>query len=214
MLTVQSLLFSPVQENTYLVYNEKGETLIIDPGCYFPEERSVLKEKINTKGLKPRMLVNTHCHLDHVFGNKFVYETWGLELHFHAAEQKVFDYAPAAGDLWDLPFQNYSGPIHHIKEGTKINVGEDELEILFTPGHSPGSISFYSAVGGWVISGDVLFRESVGRTDLPGSDFLTLKKSIRTQLYTLPNATHVYSGHGMPTTIGYEKQNNPFVKAI
>jgi len=214
MLTVQSLLFSPVQENTYLVYNEKGETLIIDPGCYFPEERSVLKEKINTKGLKPRMLVNTHCHLDHVFGNKFVYETWGLELHFHAAEQKVFDYAPAAGDLWDLPFQNYSGPIHHIKEGTKINVGEDELEILFTPGHSPGSISFYSAVGGWVISGDVLFRESVGRTDLPGSDFLTLEKSIRTQLYTLPNATHVYSGHGMPTTIGYEKQNNPFVKAI
>jgi len=214
MLTVQSLLFSPVQENTYLVYNEKGETLIIDPGCYFPEERSVLKEKINTKGLKPMMLVNTHCHLDHVFGNKFVYETWGLELHFHAAEQKVFDYAPAAGDLWDLPFQNYSGPIHHIKEGTKINVGEDELEILFTPGHSPGSISFYSAAGGWVISGDVLFRESVGRTDLPGSDFLTLEKSIRTQLYTLPNATHVYSGHGMPTTIGYEKQNNPFVKAI
>ena len=214
MLTVQSLLFSPVQENTYLVYNEKGETLIIDPGCYFPEERSVLKEKINTKGLKPMMLVNTHCHLDHVFGNKFVYETWGLELHFHAAEQKVFDYAPTAGDLWDLPFQNYSGPIHHIKEGTKINVGEDELEILFTPGHSPGSISFYSAVGGWVISGDVLFRESVGRTDLPGSDFLTLEKSIRTQLYTLPNATHVYSGHGMPTTIGYEKQNNPFVKAI
>jgi len=214
MLTVQSLLFSPVQENTYLVYNEKGETLIIDPGCYFPEERSVLKEKINTKGLKPMMLVNTHCHLDHVFGNKFVYETWGLELHFHAAEQKVFDYAPAAGDLWDLPFQNYSGPIHHIKEGTKINVGEDELEILFTPGHSPGSISFYSAVGGWVISGDVLFRESVGRTDLPGSDFLTLEKSIRTQLYTLPDAIHVYSGHGMPTTIGYEKQNNPFVKAI
>lgn len=214
MLTVQSLLFSPVQENTYLVYNEKGETLIIDPGCYFPEERSVLKEKINTKGLKPMMLVNTHCHLDHVFGNKFVYETWGLELHFHAAEQKVFDYAPTAGDLWDLPFQNYSGPIHHIKDGTKINVGEDELEILFTPGHSPGSISFYSAAGGWVISGDVLFRESVGRTDLPGSDFLTLEKSIRTQLYTLPDATHVYSGHGMPTTIGYEKQNNPFVKAI
>jgi glyoxylase-like metal-dependent hydrolase (beta-lactamase superfamily II) len=173
-----------------------------------------LQEKINTKGLKPVMLVNTHCHLDHVFGNKFVYETWGLELHFHAAEQKVFDYAPTAGDLWNLPFQNYSGPIHHIKEGTKIKLGEDELEILFTPGHSPGSISFYSASGGWVISGDVLFRESVGRTDLPGSDFPTLEKSIRTQLYTLPDATCVYSGHGMPTTIGYEKSNNPFVKGI
>jgi glyoxylase-like metal-dependent hydrolase (beta-lactamase superfamily II) len=190
MLTVQSLLFSPVQENTYLVYNEAGDTLIIDPGCYFPEERKSLEEKITAKGLKPIQLVNTHCHLDHVFGNKFVHETWGLELYFHESEQKVFDYASTAGDLWNLPF-----------------------EILHTPGHSPGSISFYYQKGGWVISGDVLFRESVGRTDLPGSDFSTLEQSIRTKLYTLPDNTHVYSGHGMPTTIGYEKANNPFVPA-
>lgn len=214
MLTVQSLLFSPIQENTYLVYNEKGETLIIDPGCYFPEECQVLKEKIEAKGLKPVLLVNTHCHLDHVFGNKFVHDTWGLELHFHAAEQKVFDYAPTAGDLWNLPFQNYTGPIHYIKEGTSLQLGQDQLDILFTPGHSPGSISLYARQEGWVISGDVLFRESVGRTDLPGSDFATLEKSIRSQLYTLPDATYVYSGHGMPTTIGYEKINNPFVKAV
>jgi hydroxyacylglutathione hydrolase len=214
MLTVQSLLFSPIQENTYLVYNEKGETLIIDPGCYFPEECRVLKEKIQAKGLKPVLLVNTHCHLDHVFGNKFVHETWGLELHFHAAEQKVFDYAPTAGDLWNLPFENYTGPVHYVQEGTSLQVGQDPLEILFTPGHSPGSISLYARQEGWVISGDVLFRESVGRTDLPGSDFATLENSIRTQLYTLPAETYVYSGHGIPTTIGYEKNNNPFVKAV
>lgn len=214
MLTVQSLLFSPIQENTYLVYNEKGETLIIDPGCYFPEECQVLKEKIEAKGLKPVLLVNTHCHLDHVFGNKFVHETWGLELHFHAAEQKVFDYAPTAGDLWNLSFQNYTGPVHYLKEGTSLQLGQDQLDILFTPGHSPGSISLYARQEDWVISGDVLFRESVGRTDLPGSDFATLEKSIRSQLYTLPDATYVYSGHGIPTTIGYEKINNPFVKAV
>jgi len=213
MLTVQSLLFSPVQENTYLVYNEAGDTLIIDPGCYFPEERKTLEEKIKSKGLKPVQLVNTHCHLDHVFGNKFVHETWGLELYFHESEQKVFDYAPTAGDLWNLPFENYQGPVHHVKEGEFLQIGDEQLQILHTPGHSPGSISFYYQKGGWVISGDVLFRESVGRTDLPGSDFATLEQSIRTKLYSLPDNTHVYSGHGMPTTIGYEKANNPFVPA-
>jgi hydroxyacylglutathione hydrolase len=213
MLTVHSLLFNPVQENTYLVYNEKGETAIIDPGCYFPEERQQLQELIASKGLKPVLLLNTHCHLDHVFGNKFVHETWGLELHFHADEQKVFDYAPTAGDLWNMPFSNYEGPIHYLAEGDLIAMGEDFLKVLFTPGHSPGSVSYYYEKGGWVIGGDVLFRGSVGRTDLPGSNFNTLENSIRTRLYVLPDQTHVHSGHGMPTTIGYEKVHNPFVQA-
>lgn len=212
MLTVQPLLFNPVQENTYLVYNEKGEAAIIDPGCYFPEEKEQLKSRIGSLGLKPVLLLNTHCHLDHVFGNRFVHETWGLELHFHEAEQKVFDYAPTAGDLWNMPFQNYEGPVHYLKEHDKIRLGEDELEVLFTPGHSPGSVSFYGKKGGWVISGDVLFRGSVGRTDLPGAHFPTLENSIRTRLYVLPDATYVHAGHGMPTTIGEEKKNNPFVQ--
>jgi len=212
MLTLASRVFNPVHENTYLVYNEQKEALIIDPGCYFPEEREQVKDWIAKLELKPRLLVNTHCHLDHVFGNRFVHETWGLELHFHSLEQKVFDFAPMAGTTWNLPFDQYEGPIHHLKEGESLLLGEDRLEILLTPGHSPGSISLYYPAGNWVIAGDVLFRESVGRTDLPGSDFDTLSNSIRTQLYTLPGETHVHSGHGIPTTIGHERQHNPFVK--
>ncbi len=212
MLTLVSRVFNPVHENTYLVYNEQKEALIIDPGCYFPEEREQVKDWIAKLELKPRLLVNTHCHLDHVFGNRFVHETWGLELHFHSLEQKVFDFAPMAGTAWNLPFDQYEGPIHHLKEGESLLLGEDRLEILLTPGHSPGSLSVYYPAGNWVIAGDVLFRERVGRTDLPGSDFDTLSNSIRTQLYTLPGETHVHSGHGIPTTIGHERQHNPFVK--
>ena len=213
MLTIQSLRFNPLQENTYLVYNEKGATAIIDPGCYFPEEQQHLREWIESKGLNPVLLLNTHCHLDHVFGNRFVHETWGLEPHFHAADQKVFDYGPTTGDLWNMPFTNYEGPVHYLVESDSVQIGDDELQVLFTPGHSPGSVSFYHQQGGWVISGDVLFRESVGRTDFPGCSFPALEQSIRTRLYVLPDETHVYAGHGMPTTIGHEKANNPFVKA-
>ena len=212
MLTVQSLLFSPVQENTYLVYNEKGETLIIDPGCYFPDERSILQEKINAKGLKPVMLVNTHCHLDHVFGNKFIHEEYGLFLHIHEGEKKVLDRAPESGLMWNIPFDNYNGPINSITAETSFDFGDEKVQILETPGHSPASISFYFPDSGFVIAGDVLFRESVGRTDLPGANPDTLVRSILEKLYTLPEETVVYSGHGIPTTIGHEKRYNPFVK--
>ncbi|MES1219828.1 MAG: MBL fold metallo-hydrolase, partial [Bacteroidota bacterium] len=124
----------------------------------------------------------------------------------------VLDNAEAAGMRWQLPFENYNGDIIFLKEGEKIRLGEEEMEILFTPGHSPGSVSFYHEQGGFVISGDVLFNGSIGRTDLPGADFNTLINSIQTQLFTLPDQTKVFSGHGRMTTIGFEKMNNPFVK--
>ncbi len=212
MLNVKSFVFNPVQENTYVLYNEKGQCCIIDPGCYFPEEREELKAEIEQAGLIPVLLLNTHCHLDHVFGNKYVHDTWGLLLHLHQMENPVLDFAPQSGQMWQLPFDNYDGPLVYLNEGKAIKVGEDELEIRFTPGHSPGSVSFYSKEGGFVIGGDVLFQGSVGRTDLPGGSFETLANSIHTQLFTLPDETKVYSGHGPATTIGFEKKNNPFVK--
>jgi hydroxyacylglutathione hydrolase len=212
MLIVKSFTFSPVEENTYVLYNEQKECCIIDPGCYFPEERDRLKTGIEKTGLKPVLLLNTHCHLDHVFGNKFVHDTWGLTLHLHEKEKPVLDFAPKSGEMWQLPFDNYEGPLVYLKEGTTIKIGSDELEILFTPGHSPGSISFYHGAGGFVIGGDVLFNGSVGRTDLPGGNFDTLVNSIQTQFFTLPDETKVYSGHGPVTTVGLEKMNNPFVK--
>ena len=212
MLHVKEFTFNPVQENTYVLYNDENECCIIDPGCYFKEEKDELRDFIEKMRLKPVLLLNTHCHLDHVFGNKFVHETWDLLLHIHPKEKPVLDYAPATGLMWQMPVDNYEGELIFIKEGEIIRLGVDELKILFTPGHSPGSVCFYDEKDGFVIGGDVLFNGSIGRTDLPGADFNTLYNSIQTQLYTLPDETKVYPGHGPMTTVGFEKMNNPFVK--
>lgn len=211
MLTIKQFTFSPIQENTYVIYNDRGWSAIVDPGCYFDKERRDLREFIESNKLAAKYLLNTHCHLDHVFGNRFVHETWGLSLHLHLLEKPVLDFAPASGLKWGLPFEPYAGDLIYLAEGDSIGIGDDRLEVLFTPGHSPGSISFYCREQGFVISGDVLFRQSIGRTDLPGGDFETLVDSIRKKLFVLPDDTVVYSGHGPATTIGYEKTHNPFL---
>jgi len=212
MLTVKAFSFNPVEENTYILYNEKKECCIIDPGFYFAAEREKFKGFIEETSLQPTLLLNTHCHLDHVFGNKFVHDTWGLSLHIHEKEKQMLDLAPASGEMWQLPFENYEGELIFIKETSGIKIGKDELEIRFAPGHSPGHVCFYDEADGFAISGDVLFHGSIGRTDLPGGDFHTLINSIQTQLFTLPDETKIYCGHGPMTTVGFEKMNNPFVK--
>jgi glyoxylase-like metal-dependent hydrolase (beta-lactamase superfamily II) len=212
MLTVKSFEFNPVQENTYVLSNEKDACCIIDPGCYFGNERITLREYIEQAGLSPKFLLNTHCHLDHIFGNKFVYDTWDLPLHLHEKEKPVLDDAPAAGLRWGLPFENYRGELVFLKEGGLVSLGEDELKVLFLPGHSPGSIGYYCEAQQFVIAGDALFRGSIGRTDLPGGDHDTLLRSIRENLWVLPDEVVVYPGHGEPTTVGYEKAHNPFFK--
>ncbi|HVZ57501.1 MAG TPA: MBL fold metallo-hydrolase [Chitinophagaceae bacterium] len=214
MLRVRSFLFNPVQENTYVLYNEQKQCCIIDPGCYFPREREVLREFVEQEGLEPVLLLNTHCHLDHVFGNQFVLETWGLPLHLHEKEKPVLDFAPASGQAWQLPFDPYQGPLVYLHSGQPVRLGQDVLDVLFTPGHSPGSVCFYSVQEGFVIGGDVLFQGSIGRTDLPGGDYATLIRSIQTQLFVLPDETRVYPGHGPETTIGREKRANPFVSMV
>lgn len=213
MLNVKIFSFNPLQENTYILYNEHQNCIIVDPGCYDNREREQLTGFITANGLQPRMLVNTHCHLDHVFGNRFIHETYGLELHIHPGERPVLDYATTSGLMWNLPFDNYTGPVHDLDPEVPLFLDEDELSLLFTPGHSPASLSFHAKKEGFVVAGDVLFRESVGRTDLPGGDPDVLMRSIREKLYTLPDETIVYPGHGMPTRIGHEKKHNPFVPA-
>ena len=212
MLTVKHFTFNPVQENTYVVYNELGECAFVDPGCYFEAERNELKAFTDEKQLIPKYLLNTHCHLDHVFGNKFVFDTWGLNLHLHQMEKPVLDYAPTSGKGWGLPFENYVGPFHWLHSGDEIVLGQNRLSVLFTPGHSPGHISFYCPEDRFVLSGDVLFRGSIGRTDFPGGSFERLIQSIREELFVLPDDIKVYSGHGDVTTVGEEKRNNPFLK--
>ena len=211
MLQIKNFVFSPIQENTYVLYNELKECMIIDPGCYFDDEKNMLQDFITDNGLKPTMLLNTHCHLDHVFGNKFISETYGLTLHLHEKEKQLLSFAPASGLMYNMPFDNYSGEFILLKEGDKILLGTDELEVLETPGHSPGSICFYCRKQNFVIGGDVLFQRSVGRTDLPGGSLQTLLNNIRQKLFVLPDETIVYSGHGDPTSIGEEKLYNPFL---
>ena len=211
MLSVHSFVFNPVAENTYVVYNENKECAIIDPGCYYDEEKEMLADFIESRKLVPKILLNTHCHLDHVFGNKFIAEKFGLNLHIHPLEKKLLDYSPASGLMYNLPFDNYSGEIIFIDVEKPVYLGSDELNVFLTPGHSPGSVCFYSAADKFIISGDVLFNGSIGRSDLPGGDHDTLIKSIREKLLVLPGVTIVYSGHGEPTTVQAEKESNPFL---
>jgi len=211
MLRIKQFVFNPVQENTYVLYNEEGWCAIVDPGCYFGNEKEAMQEFLGENMLLVKFLLNTHCHLDHVFGNRFIYDKFKTPLYLHRNEEPLLEYAPTSGKQWGLPFQGYNGPLLYLEAGNTIQIGSDILEVLLTPGHSPGSICFYCRNQAFVISGDVLFRESIGRTDLPGGDFDTLIQSIQEQLFTLPDEVVVYSGHGPQTTIGYEKQHNPFL---
>ena len=211
MLSYKIFTFNPVAENTYVLFNEAKEAIIIDPGCYFEEERKQLQEFLEKNSLKPVQLVNTHCHLDHVFGNKWIHDTYKLELFIHPNEERVLQFAPQSGEMWGMPVDNYTGPLHFLQQNQVISLGQNEIKILLAPGHSPGSICLYCEKEGFVIGGDVLFRDSIGRTDLPGGNHNQLLQSIREQLFVLPDDVIVLPGHGEPTTIGYEKKNNPFL---
>ncbi len=213
MIHVEVFTFNPLQENTYVLTNEKREAIIIDPGCYFTAEEETLQNYLANGDFKPIQLLNTHCHVDHVFGNSFVAKQYGVELFIHPLEELVLQVQPHFAAQFGLSFSNnYNGKLHFIKGGDTIILGDDELNVLDTPGHSPGSVCFYCKNQNFVIGGDVLFKESVGRTDFPLSKTSQLHQSIRMQLYTLPNKTVVYPGHGESTTIGHEKQYNPYVK--
>lgn len=212
MTQVQIFEFNPFAENTYVVFDDTGECVIFDPGCYTAEERSELKDFIAANNLRPVRLINTHCHLDHVFGNAFVAKTWNLQLEIHTGELIVLQRFPQVCQMYGIPFAEESPmPGRFIEAGETLEFGNTRLKALFTPGHSPASLSFHCKEDGFLIAGDVLFYESIGRTDLPGGDMDTLLKSIRNQLFTLPGETIVYPGHGPATTIRHEMEYNPFL---
>ena len=212
MLQINSFVFNPFGENTYVIFDETKECVIIDPGCYTASEEDRLFGYIDQHQLKPLMVINTHGHVDHVVGNNAVKRRYGIKVAAHpgthpditqAKRQAVWLGFQPVGDI-DLPDMD-------LQDDEVIKIGESNLEVICTPGHARGSISLYAPVEGWVLTGDALFCRSVGRTDLPGGDFEELRESIRGRLFALPNDTEVFSGHGESTTIGEEKDFNPYV---
>lgn len=212
MFSIQKFTFSPFAENTYVLYNGQGSALLIDPGCFFPEEETILKGFVEQNGLKVNRLLNTHAHIDHVFGNDFVYKTWGVLPELHEGDLQTLRLMPAAAELWGIKGYKLSPqPGHFLTEGEKIQLNSDELEVFFVPGHAPGHVAFICHAQKFVIGGDVLFNGSIGRTDLPGGKLETLMNSIKNKFMTLPDDYTVYSGHGEETTIGKERRTNPFI---
>ncbi len=210
MMTIQTFVFNPFQENTFVAFDETKEAVVIDPGCYEPAERALLDNFITTHQLSVKYLLNTHCHIDHVLGNDYVKEKYKVKLMIHPIEETVLRtvkiYAPNYG------FAQYreANPEGFLKEGDILKFGNTSLDVLFLPGHSPGHIAFYNRQQNVIIGGDVLFAGSIGRTDLPGGNFDTLIHSIHQKLFTLPDNVVVYPGHGPTTTLGVEKVSNPF----
>jgi hydroxyacylglutathione hydrolase len=211
MINVLAFSLNPFQENTYLLWNEKLNAIIIDPGCYFTAEEETLQNFIKEKNLRPVQLINTHCHIDHIFGNKWAAKTFHLELFLHPNEKPVLEFGAASGSIWGLNLDPYNGPLHFLEDGDRINLDDDKLKVILAPGHSPGSVCLYCEAQKFLIGGDVLFYESIGRTDLPGGNHEQLLQSIHEQLFKLPDETIVYPGHGPETTIGHEKKFNPFL---
>lgn len=213
MATIESFVFNMFSENTYIVYDESKECVIIDPGCYSEDERQRLKAFVDQNELKPVALLNTHCHVDHVFGNRFVAETWGLGLTIPAGEEQVLAAFPQVAQMYAIPnIQQSPDPTSLLKEGDEVKFGNTRMNVLSTPGHSPASVCFYIEADQKVIAGDVLFAGSIGRTDLPGGDYDTLIRSIKTKLLPMNDQVEVFPGHGPSTTIGSERRRNPFLQ--
>lgn len=203
--------FNPFSENTYVLYDDSKDCIIIDPGCSTVEEQEQLTDFIAQQMLVPVHLVNTHCHIDHVLGNKFISERYGLPLTSHRGEQVVLDAQPTVSQMYGIPYDPSPAITKFLDQGDELTFGNTTLKVLHTPGHSPDSISLYSHDTLQLIAGDVLFDGSIGRTDLPGGDFKTLITSIKEKFLVLDDKVVVYSGHGEMTTIGKERRSNPFL---
>ncbi len=211
MITVNQLVFNGFQVNTYILSDETKECVIIDAANYDQRENQKLADFIENKGLKPVLHINTHCHVDHVLGGAFVEEKYGLGVSIHPDSNGFIIKAKEQAMMYGFNLNKIANISNFINEGDKIKFGNSELDIIYTPGHAAGSICIISHPDEFVITGDVLFQESIGRTDLPTGDFDLLKNNILTKLFTLPDVYTVYPGHGPETSIGHEKGNNPFL---
>ena len=212
-MDIKSFVFNPFYENTYIVSSAKNNAFIFDPGCYEDFEIKELEEYVDDKELNVKAIINTHCHIDHVLGNKKLKELYQSSLKIPVNEKEVFDAVPAYAPQWGITGYEHAEVDEFLSEGV-LELDEIKLKLIEVPGHSPGHLVFYEESKSVIIGGDVLFRESIGRTDLPGGNHDALLTNIQEKLYVLPDEVTVYPGHGPQTTIGYEKRYNPFVKGV
>lgn len=211
MIQIKSFVFNPFSENTYVLHDETGEAVIIDPGCYDKAELNQLYNYIETNSLKPVRIINTHAHIDHVLGVAAVKVKYNIPFSLHRIDEPLLKAVKTYASNYGFTHFDEPEIDSYIDEGDTVTFGNSSLRILFVPGHAPGHVAFVHDEQQFVIGGDVLFRQSIGRTDLPGGDLEILLDSIRTKLFTLADGYTVYAGHMQPTTIGYEKKNNPFL---
>lgn len=211
MISVQSFTANPYQENAYVLFDDSKECIIIDPGAYTSQEQNELSHFIESSQLKPVKLLNTHCHIDHVLGNAFVHSMYGLLPEFHSLELELLHAIPGYAPQMGIRYELSPLPETFLPESGNIAFGQSTLELIFAPGHSPGHLCFYSPADNFLIGGDVLFYQSIGRTDLPGGNHQQLLDNIKHKLFNLPNDCVVYPGHGPSTQIGFEKAHNPFL---
>ncbi len=211
MIQVKAFICNPFSENTYILYDETGECVIVDPGMYSGEEQNKVAAFIRAEKLEPVRLINTHCHIDHVLGNKFVSETYGLLPQFNEGELPVLESVSAYAAPMGIRYELSPLPEVFLPRAGTLAFGKSELELIFAPGHSPAHLCFYDRSGNILIGGDVLFYRSIGRTDLPGGNYNQLISSIKEKLFMLPDDCIVYPGHGTETNIGAEKMHNPFL---
>jgi len=213
MIEIKRFVFSPFSENTFVVWEKESKSAaVIDPGCYSSKEENQLKNFISDEQLIIKYLFNTHCHLDHIFGNNFVLKEYDPEYYTPQLDEPLLLNAPMQARAFGVEMPAVKPARNFLSEEKSLFLGSREIKFLFTPGHSPGEFSIYFPDDSLCFTGDVLFQNSIGRTDLFGGNYQTLLNSIQTKLFTLPDETVIYPGHGGKSTIGHEKKCNPFFK--
>lgn len=212
MLQVHKLAFNPFQENTYIISNNTAQCWIVDPGMSTNAEQQDMLAYIGSKQLQPVAIINTHAHIDHILGVDFIAQHFNIPFFIHEKELPILQNAANTAKMFGFQYEGVQTQVQYLSEQKNYQLGTEYIDILLVPGHSPGSIAFYSEKDNWVISGDALFAGGIGRTDLLMGDYDTLIQSIKNELLTLPDDTIVYSGHGGTTTISSERKNNPFLQ--
>ena len=210
-MSIQAFTFNAFSENTYVLYNPDGSGLIVDPGMNEINERRRFQAFLREKNITPTHIINTHCHIDHVLGNKWCKDTFQIPLGIPDGEQPMLDSLSQVAKMYGMQAEPSPDPDFLMPEGGELLSGSTRWQFISAPGHSPASICLYDAVGKVLIAGDVLFFESIGRTDLPGGNHRLLLQNIDEKLMTLPDEVMVYPGHGPATTIGHERVHNPFI---